>query len=90
MRKAVDDLAREESETLKKLVEDSSGISSESAKVQVALKEFSSDTVQFLSERRDEIRKASRETIELYENVLKAGMEEQIKMMNETLTGRNG
>ena len=86
MRKAVDDLAREESETLKKLVEDSSGISSESAKVQVALKEFSSDTVQFLSERRDEIRKASRETIELHENVLKAGMEEQTKMMNETLT----
>ena len=90
MREAVADLTHKESETLRSLVEDSSGISSESAKVQAALEEFSAETVQFLSERRDEIRKASMETIEIHEQVLKAGMEEQTKMINETLAAATG
>lgn len=90
MRKAVADLAREESETLKKLVEDSAGISGESVKVQAALEDFAGEIVHFLSEQRGEIRKASKETIELHGQVLQAGMKEQTRMINETLAAATG
>lgn len=90
MREAVADLARKESETLKALVADSAGISGESVKVQAALEDFSAETVQFLAERRDEIRKASKETIEIHEQVLQTGMKEQARMINETLAAAAG
>ncbi len=51
----------------------------------VYLKRFSVETVQILSEQRDEIRSASKETIEAQTQALTIGIEGQTKMVNEAL-----